>query len=75
MDNPVSLRIATCGDCPFVDHSGAFTPGGAKSICGHVDAYKTFGRNKKGQERYEWRHRMVNRSGSPPELCPLRRGV
>ena len=30
--------IGNCHECRHIDHSGAFTPGGAKMICGHPDA-------------------------------------
>ena len=31
-----------CRTCQYRDHSGAFTPGGAKNICGHSDAARSF---------------------------------
>lgn len=31
-----------CGNCRHRGNSGAFTPGGAKDICGHPDACQTF---------------------------------
>lgn len=68
----VALAIKTCGKCPFVDHSGAFTPGGAKATCGHRDAPDTFAATVEGDERYHWQHRQVDRSAAPPSQCPLR---
>ena len=35
-------RDITCSTCPHLDHSGAFTPGGAKDICGHPSAGRIF---------------------------------
>jgi len=31
-----------CATCHHRDHSGVFTPGGAKPICGHPDAVESF---------------------------------
>ena len=31
----ISVEINSCSDCRHLDHSGSYTPGGAKSICGH----------------------------------------
>lgn len=64
----VALTIPTCGDCPFVDHSGAFTPGGAKAICGHRNAVETFA----GDHGADWTYRQVDRDTAPPAQCPLR---
>lgn len=79
---PVRLIIPTCGQCPFIGHSGAFTPGGAKSICHHKAAVSTFAAhigkdapnpdNLAGGDRYHWKHRMVDRDASPPSQCPIR---
>lgn len=82
--DPVSLLISTCGDCPFVDHSGAFTPGGARDICSHKKAVDSFAAGVEGMEesrgqqipsRYHWRYRVVDRSTAPPEKCPIREEV
>jgi hypothetical protein len=68
----VQLSIPTCGDCPFVDHSGAFTEGGAKSICGHRNALGTFTEHVVGEDRYHWKHRVVDSGTAPPPQCPIR---
>jgi hypothetical protein len=34
----ISKTIHNCHGCRHRDHSGAFTPGGPKWICGHPDA-------------------------------------
>lgn len=31
----VTITINNCNECHFKSHSGAFTRGGAKNICGH----------------------------------------
>jgi hypothetical protein len=31
----ITIHIDNCRGCRHRDHSGAFTPGGAKEICGH----------------------------------------
>ena len=33
----ITVKIKYCHQCHYVDHSGAFTPGGAKPICQHPD--------------------------------------
>jgi len=33
----ITVCVRGCEDCRHIDHSGAFTPGGAKMICGHPD--------------------------------------
>lgn len=30
-----TITIKNCGECPNVDHTGAFTKGGAKPCCNH----------------------------------------
>lgn len=37
----ISMQLINCGECCHVDHSGAFTKGGARSICGHSEATET----------------------------------
>lgn len=78
----VQLVINTCGECPYVDHSGAFTPGGAKDICQHKNAVASFAGhigddapnpdNLAGGDRYHWKHRIVDRGAEPPPQCPIR---
>ncbi len=74
---PATLVIKNCGKCPYVSHSGAFTPGGAKDTCGHPEAFETFAahvdQSDPNQDRYHWRHRVVDRELPPPTACPLRR--
>ncbi len=36
----VTVEIKSCRNCRFIDHSGSFTIGGARDICGHSDACK-----------------------------------
>lgn len=31
----ITKTIENCHECRHIDHSGSFTPGGAKRICGH----------------------------------------
>lgn len=76
---PATLRIKNCGKCPYVSHSGAFTPGGAKDTCGHPNAVDTFTEDvdegDPNQDKYHWRHRVVDREQAPPEQCPIRRSI
>lgn len=82
----VSLVINTCGECPYVSHSGAFTPGGAQDICAHKNAVESFAGNVQGTmkpivgdqdipAKYHWEYRVVNRKAEPPPQCPIREGV
>jgi hypothetical protein len=33
----ITVEVNHCVQCRHIDHSGSFTPGGAKHICGHPD--------------------------------------
>lgn len=64
------IVINSCDECPRMDHSGRFTPGGAYPICRHSEVLRTKGNH--------WKHRilpyyMSNRAytGDIPEWCPL----
>lgn len=37
----LTVIVRGCEDCRHRDHSGSFTPGGAKAICGHGDISDT----------------------------------
>lgn len=61
---PKMITFHSCHNCPHVDHSGAFTVGGAKTICGHNETCK-----KRG---YEWYKRTIkSMKGKFPSWCPL----
>jgi len=70
----VSINIDSCDTCPHLDHSGSFTPGGAKPICGHHDA--AYGRP--GVKPEDWQKRRLKKGPDGkliiPEWCPLRKG-
>ncbi len=59
----LAVHIKACGECPHLDHSGAFTEGGVKAICGNYYAL-----DLKRQDG--WKFRVVNVE-SIPEWCPL----
>jgi len=61
--------INSCFECEYKDHSGAFTPGGAKHICGHSDACI---KRKVTFDKYHWRQRIISESGRIPPWCPLK---
>ena len=80
----VSIIINNCSDCPYVDHSGSFTPGGAKQICGHSDAAERATKNKEvdflvddvyGEKVkagiHHWIHRVII-NDNIPDWCPLK---
>lgn len=76
----IQIEIKSCQDCIYLGHSGAFTKGGAKSICTHDAAAKTFTVDKSINKKdptdiYHWRHRIINDlNKEPPQKCPLRHG-
>lgn len=81
---PVSMSLTVvlngCKDCRHRDHSGAFTPGGARPICGHYDAvrfatYKKLVNKKDKDDKYHWRHRVLKDLNKIPEWCPLKHGM
>lgn len=66
--------INKCTDCRHWDHSGAFTPGGAKPVCGHSDSIpsKRVAREKGIGNRHHWKHRVIE-GDDIPDWCPLRK--
>ena len=69
----ITVSLTNCSGCRHRDHSGAFTPGGAKAICGGPNVsdwvlkYKPETRNDNpnnpltdiNQQCYYWKHRIV----------------
>ena len=68
----VYIEINTCHRCPHADHSGAFTPGGAKPVCNH-DAVLRRVQESGVPDYYHWRHRIRPNGGRVPRWCPLGR--
>jgi hypothetical protein len=76
----IITNIHKCIDCPYYDHSGAFTPGGAISICQHNEA-PYFGTlsglvnfldiKKKERAEIVFGPRKLNDDMSIPDWCPL----
>jgi len=74
----VTTELNSCSDCSHHDHSGAFTPGGARPVCNHRTVCESRG--------YEWQCRIVPHhmikgiNGRPtyeldeiPDWCPFRK--
>lgn len=59
----IHIIIKSCSDCQYLDHSGAFTEGGAKSICNNYYALS------KEYQRH-WKYRIVD-TNKLPSWCPL----
>ena len=85
----VTVHIDNCTRCRHIDHSGAFTPGGAKQICGHTNITRVIKEVKPhlrqddpndpktdhGKQYYHWRHRVIkDPEHKIPHWCPLKRG-
>jgi hypothetical protein len=68
----IIVDIQTCKDCRHIDHSGAFTPGGAKLICGHREACNLATLGIKAPEKYDWKYRIL--PNIIPDWCPLKNG-
>jgi hypothetical protein len=48
----ITVTVRGCEDCRHRDHSGSFTPGGAKQICGHDDISENILKHKP-ETRYD----------------------
>lgn len=48
----ITVVLEDCSECRHIDHSGSFTHGGARVICGHPDSTKV--RRSKTQFRKEY---------------------
>ena len=78
----ITVTINSCSSCRHLDHSGAFTPGGAKSICGHPDAKGNSPPSRQRQhlskdENHHWKWRVIQEeflSKNQPDWCPLKLG-
>jgi hypothetical protein len=71
----VTITINNCDECQHVDHSGAFTPGGAKPICGNSDACHV----RCHRDKWHWKNRVLHRNSNGnlviPTWCPLKHGA
>lgn len=67
----ITVNIRSCEDCRHKDHSGAFTPGGARPICGHHDACS---KRYLEYDKYGWQQRVLPSDGAIPNWCPLKHG-
>ena len=71
----ITVEVRGCEDCRHTDHSGSFTHGGAREICGHSDACDEVRKTKEeflkeypmyaereydGKFRYHWYNRIVD---------------
>jgi len=63
VDHPKVIVINDCSVCPNRDHSGGFTPGGAKQICSHSHTI-----NDQGPD---WNKRIIPNYPAIPFWCPL----
>jgi len=74
----LTVEIKCCRACKNVDHSGSFTKGGARVICGHSDACKDRRNHEefkneypeyyaKGDHKDSWKYHWFNRIIENPE--------
>ena len=61
----ITVIINKCSDCYHKDHSGAFTPGGAKSECGHPSIFR---------DTREYFKQLPDNL-KIPDWCPLKHGA
>lgn len=81
----LTVILESCYQCQHLDHSGAFTQGGARDICGHYNACDFFPSKTKEQfwEEYpyykkrdgdipdnHWKHHWYNRTIADVESIP-----
>ena len=68
MGKTLTLKVSleSCYQCRYLDHSGAFTQGGARNICGHYDAKETFPMKTK-EEFWEEYPYYKKRDGDIPD--------
>jgi hypothetical protein len=84
----VTVKIETCDDCRHRDHTGGFTPGGAKPCCHHPvtvafnDGHKVIPyKNEYPDNRNVFHKHTFNTEMKPiripkgiPDWCALKRG-
>jgi len=75
MSLKIEIVLKSCSDCRYKDHSGAFTPGGARSICGHPYAPECVMNYKQldDEKKWYWEYRVLPSKGIPG-WCPLKNG-
>ena len=60
----IITKVNSCSDCPHIDHTGAFTPGGAKYCCRHSGIARSLKQNKYGVA-------LLPDTETIPRWCPL----
>jgi len=71
------IEIKNCVDCRYIEHTGAFTKGGAKPCCGHPNTVKLLGddcfkRVIIYRTSYDNANRPTRLPKRIPGWCPLR---
>ena len=72
----IITKINNCSECLFIDHTGAFTKGGAKPCCGHEKTVKEMGcdcfkRVIPYKREYVLESRTICIPKEIPNWCPL----
>lgn len=66
----ITTKINNCSECPFVSHTGAFTPGGAKPCCNNEEIIK-----EKGHDCFKrvipYKNESTLDNRKIPDWCPL----
>jgi hypothetical protein len=67
----VLVKINNCRHCHHISHSGAYTPGGAKTICAHPEVNQIIG-------CWDWQKRVIEdswiKNNEIPVFCPMLNG-
>lgn len=68
----ITVEIDNCSECRHAGHTGAFTPGGSKPICGHRDYCKSL--KADGVDRMSCFDRVLGNYPEIPSYCVLKHG-
>lgn len=70
----VIVDLPDCNPCRHLSHSGAFTPGGAQSVCDHdgaVNCATKVNVPEEGEDKFHWKYRVLDPKKTP-KWCPLK---
>ncbi len=68
----ITVTIDSCRECRHAGHTGAFTKGGSKPVCGHRDYCKSV--KSDGEDRMSCFDRILMDFPNIPQWCVLKHG-